>query len=393
MKMTDNRFSAEHKLMTACCRWPPTPEAILAAAGANIDWTVFINLLHRHGVVALAGNALWKANVTIAGEHDPVFRASVRQQVRHALDMASETARLAQAFARARIACRFFKGPTLAQLAYADFGLKRSADIDVLIPPAEIQRVCDLLDTAGFVAAIARDLDPDSFARYLCLAKEVAFIDQHGTVIEIHLQISENKRMLRNIGIDTELQDIMIGSVSVPTFSDRLLYPYLCYHGAVHGWSRLKWLADLNAFLADRDVASLHESAIEQGVEGASLVALSLCQTLLGRDLVLPSKLSALRLFQRRISLAAIRHPVGGSDVTSIPMTVALRMSSATIGGNFRSAMGSFAAVWIQPNIRAKYADRSAWMFHALRLPRFVLNLLGRFSAKSVQQNSNLPKG
>lgn len=379
--MNDRAFSTEMQLLLASCQWPPVPEVVQTAAGADLDWTAFFGLLDRHGVVALAGQALWKAGVAIPTGQDAILRKSVGQQVQHSLRMAREAARLAQAFAETGISCRFFKGPTLAQLAYSDFGLKRSADIDVLIPPAGLQQALDLLDKAGYVAAMARELDRPSFARYLRLAKEVAFVDSRGTVLEVHLRVSENNEMLRHIGVDCEPQFVAIGSVSVPTFSDRILYPYLCYHGAVHGWSRLKWLVDLNAFLEGRDVEALHRDAVEQGVESASLVALSLCQTLLRRDVSVVGKLTVLERLQRRISLGAIRHPLGGSDVTSIPLAIALRICGATIGGSFSSARASLQAMWSQPQMRARYTDDEAWLFHASRIPRFIWSLPRRLWA------------
>ncbi|UVO52819.1 nucleotidyltransferase family protein [Sphingomonas sp. SUN039] len=387
-KMTNRAFSNELQLLLACCRWPPEPEAVRAAADTGVDWIIFLDLLRRHGVVALASHAIWKANVETSAAHVSVFRKSVELQVQHSLNMARETARLAQSFAEAGITCRFFKGPTLARLAYSDFGLKRSADIDVLIAPAALERACDRLRGAGFIPAMIRNLDPASFDRYLRLAKEVAFVDSQGIVVELHLRISDNKEMLQTMNADSEPQHVSIGSVSVPTFNDRLLYPYLCYHGAVHGWSRLKWLVDLNAFLEGRDVAMLHESAVAQGVESASLVALSLCQSLLGRDLAVTPQLSLLQRVQRRISLAAIQHPLGGSEVTSVPMATALRICGATIGGNFSSAKASLIGAWSQPQLRARYADGHGWRFHLFRIPIFLWALPRRLRAVSVDRST-----
>jgi hypothetical protein len=70
------------------------------------------------------------------------------------------------------------------------------------------------------------------------------------------------------------------------------LFAYLCVHGARHSWSRLKWLADLNALIASRnlDIEQLYRHAQNIGAGLCAAQALSLCQRLLG--LKLPASLN-----------------------------------------------------------------------------------------------------
>jgi hypothetical protein len=375
-EVASKKFSTEHNLLLACCHWPVAPVVMRAAAALDIDWDIFIGLLDRHGVVALAGNALWKSGIELPDEHRRTLQVSVETQVRRSLHMTRETARWAQTFADAGIACRFFKGPTLAKLAYADFGLKRSVDIDVLVPRAHASQARDMLKRAGFDILKPHGLDAESFDRYFRWAKEIVFARADDTILELHVRLSQNERLMRQMTTDSECQNVSIASVAVPTFSDRLLYPYLCYHGAHHGWSRLKWLADLNAFLETRDIAALHQQAIDQGLANESAVALSLCRDLLGRKYPASPKLSLVARIQYRTSLAAIGNRHGGGDISPFSSVgLALMLTSATVGSSLRSAFGSVAALWIQPHIRAHYADEDAWIFHLLRIPRFFLAL------------------
>jgi len=71
------------------------------------------------------------------------------------------------------------------------------------------------------------------------------------------------------------------------------LFAYLCVHGAHHAWSRLKWLADLNAFIAatGADVMHLHRYAQAKGAGLCSGQALLLCRHLFA--LPLPDSLAA----------------------------------------------------------------------------------------------------
>jgi len=61
----------------------------------------------------------------------------------------------------------------------------------------------------------------------------------------------------------------------------------LCVHGARHSWSRLKWLADVNALLAasDADIGRLYQHAARIGAGLCAGQALLLCRKLLALPL------------------------------------------------------------------------------------------------------------
>ena len=72
------------------------------------------------------------------------------------------------------------------------------------------------------------------------------------------------------------------------------LFAYLCMHGALHWWNRLKWLADVNALLAstpEDGVERLVRAAEARGAGRAAAQALLLCRRLLGTPL--PARLMA----------------------------------------------------------------------------------------------------
>ena len=73
------------------------------------------------------------------------------------------------------------------------------------------------------------------------------------------------------------------------TLGEEDLFAYLCMHGALHWWNRLKWLADVNALLAAAPNASgverLFHAAEARGAGRAAAQALVLCQRLLGTRL------------------------------------------------------------------------------------------------------------
>ena len=84
------------------------------------------------------------------------------------------------------------------------------------------------------------------------------------------------------------------GTVGLRTLGEEDLFSYLCMHGALHCWSRLKWLADINALLTtapERGVERLVGAAEARGTGRAAAQALLLCRRLLATPL--PDRLMA----------------------------------------------------------------------------------------------------
>ena len=111
----------------------------------------------------------------------------------------------------------------------------------------------------------------------------------------------------------------MSGGITLQTLAADELFAYLCVHGATHAWSRLKWLADVNALLkdvGDDALVRLHRRSIELGGGRTGGQALLLCNALFGRRL--PEALAAeLRADRgtRRIADVALESMVrGGAD-------------------------------------------------------------------------------
>jgi hypothetical protein len=83
----------------------------------------------------------------------------------------------------------------------------------------------------------------------------------------------------------------LTGSAGLRTMGEEDLFAYLCLHGALHSWNRLKWLADVNALLAlttDGGVERLVRAAKARGVGRAAAQAMLLCRRLMGAQLPAP---------------------------------------------------------------------------------------------------------
>jgi hypothetical protein len=58
--------------------------------------------------------------------------------------------RLQRLLEQAACPCAFLKGVTLAALAYGDFGIRQSKDIDLIVPAASFSAACAVIEAAGY---------------------------------------------------------------------------------------------------------------------------------------------------------------------------------------------------------------------------------------------------
>jgi hypothetical protein len=125
------------------------------------------------------------------------------------------------------------------------------------------------------------------------LGKEGAFHNATQDVtVELHWRLTDDRRVLPSVDAQAPTQVTPLGGAAVKTFDDNILFAYLCVHGTAHGWARLKWLADLAAFLARQGMPpteQLYAESVALGAGRSPAVALLLCHELMG--LQLPSKL------------------------------------------------------------------------------------------------------
>jgi Uncharacterised nucleotidyltransferase len=86
----------------------------------------------------------------------------------------------------------------------------------------------------------------------------------------------------------------LAGGAGLRTLGEEDLFAYLCMHGALHWWNRLKWLADVNALIGsmpEDGLERLVRAAEARGAGRAAAQALLLCRKLFQTPL--PTSLTA----------------------------------------------------------------------------------------------------
>jgi hypothetical protein len=179
-------------------------------------------------------------------------------------------------------------------LAFGNLGLRGSQDIDVLVPYETLPAATALIARAGY-----RRYDPppgvsDAQLRLLLpLRKDLGFVhEETGRRIELHWRLFLNPHAVTEASVMAAPRVVpLTGAAGLRTLSDDDLFAYLCMHGALHWWNRLKWLADVNALMAaapEGGVERLVRAAEARGAGRAAAQALLLSRRLLGTPLPAP---------------------------------------------------------------------------------------------------------
>jgi hypothetical protein len=290
---------AEFGLAAACCRWPPSADrdAAIRAAGERVrDWERFLCVVRRHRVEGLVHAGLASAGLPVPDQVMDALRECARGIAGANLRHAVEAVRLQRQFDHANLPVLFLKGASLGALAYGGQGIKRAIDIDVLIDgPDAVDAACAQLAQAGY-----RRLTPPAtfsdrqFRTWVDWTRESMFRnDARRITLDLHWRPCENQAVLPRISTASSCQTVEVfqGGV-IRTLNSDDLFSFLCVHGARHGWSRLKWLADLMALVAakpDADIERLYRLSQTSGAGRCPAQALLLCNRLF--DVALPAAL------------------------------------------------------------------------------------------------------
>jgi hypothetical protein len=303
----DDFLPREFLLAVACCRWPPSEArdtAIRAAATDVSDWNTFLRVVKRQRIVGLVHHALLSARIDVPSPIAKEITSGARLNAMRNLLMRAETVRLHRAFDEAHIPVLVLKGVALAQLAYGSLHSKHTRDIDLLVPPDRAEAALQLLEHENYaLASPAQHLSEVQRRALVRYGREAEFAHRGNNLrVELQWRIADNPLLLRGVDAHSTTQNVCVfDRVSVPTLAEEHLFAALCVHGALHAWSRLKWLADLNALIGanDADIVRLYRNAQHVGAGLCAGQMLLLCHRLF--DLRLPVALAEEIQASRRV--------------------------------------------------------------------------------------------
>ena len=248
-------ISPEFRLAAACAIWPPSDRRLAAirnATSETLDWPRFVRVAQRHRVLGLVQDGLKRVPPAVPAGIVQEISTRSAQMLRESLAMADEALRLQRLFNEADIPVLFVKGASLAMLAFGTLGLSIGQDIDLLVPFKALPKASAMLMDEGY-----RRYDPppeisDAQLRLvLRLRRDFGFIHKEtGIQLELHWRLFLNPYAIAEDSLMANSRVVpLAGTRGLRTLGEEDLFAYLCMHGALHWWHRLKWLADINALL------------------------------------------------------------------------------------------------------------------------------------------------
>jgi hypothetical protein len=293
-----SRLSPEFRLLAACARWPQSDEnleAIRSAANSPLDWTRCAFLARRHHVLGLLHDGLQRAQLDVPRETSDQIGGLACRLVTENLAAARESLRLQRLLDEAGIPVLVIKGTALAMLAFNNISLRSAQDIDLLISSEHLAATVEIITQAGYhrIEPPAH-IDDKQLRRLMRIRKDFGFIHESGgNRIELHWRLFLNNYAMQGGANPSALfaasrRVPVTDNAKLRTMGDEDLFAYLCMHGALHWWYRLKWLADINALSATTSAGALerlYAAAEDRGVERAAAQALLLCRAVLGKEL------------------------------------------------------------------------------------------------------------
>jgi len=212
----------------------------------GFDWRRFAELAVHHRVHPIVLRRLKLGWRTDMPQHVlDRLEAQCRNNTLRMLFLSGETGRIACLFRDRNIRVLVLKGPALSLDLYGDLSIRPSGDVDLLVPLADIGEADRLLRSNGYVKD---DYIRTVLGDWRWRHHHYAFLHpETGAKIELHWRM--HPWPAREPSFDTlweRRRTTMIGGrpVDLPGLEDTFLF--LAAHGARHGWSRLRWLLDID---------------------------------------------------------------------------------------------------------------------------------------------------
>lgn len=285
------KFSAEFQLVLQCSSYFSDKEKFLSFKNSHqIDWNLFLSLLHRHRVLPMVCHNLHRWNVELPIKNE--LKTASLEHAKKALQQTATLLEINKLFTDNGIECVHFKGASLSHYLYQDPTLRQYKDIDILIERKNIDSAFSLLINHGFHIKTPIFKKEYLNHRYRQWQKDYIF-EKNNCEIELHWVLSYLLDTNTHKKIFSTNKSILINEKPIKIFDDHYYLSYLILHGYYSGWSRLHWLIDIVDFFKINSIdwqkikfifsSCGHEKAINEVIELLSLL-FSIEKPLINKD-------------------------------------------------------------------------------------------------------------
>jgi len=271
---------SQHLLESLLTAIPDDPAHLKELCGTVEDWDELFNRALTHGVESFLYHHLTENGFTLP----PLMAERTERwlKVRDLWQSHSQSAldEALQILYAASVPTVVLKGPTLGERLYPTPHTRPSADLDLLVAPADLDRATAALKNLGYRSG------NEAQARFLRRYHYHTILSRScPPVIELHFRLSNS------FGVEIQAEDFLSRAGKYRTAQGaiaHILSPedemlYLSVHAAGHRFIRLSWLCDINLLV--RHYPSLDWATLVARARSLHLFTALLftCQTLHSR--------------------------------------------------------------------------------------------------------------
>ncbi|OYQ37171.1 hypothetical protein CHU95_02150 [Niveispirillum lacus] len=228
----------EAALIRQAALWPTVPTAPQADLLAAAEDKRLVDMAVEHRLLPPLGKIL-RASGCAPGS---AMRAAEQQTIFRSLRQMATTLTLLGQLEKAGCRALVLKGQALSAQLYGQPDIRMSHDIDLLIDPQTAIAAHHVMINNGY-----HPYYPVSVDRLSLTTKDQIYTGPAGPV-ELHWRLFDNALLVpwdfETLWADKALIALS-GNSTVPTLSRDRHVLYQAVHGLLHGWARLRWLADM----------------------------------------------------------------------------------------------------------------------------------------------------
>jgi hypothetical protein len=282
-------FTREFELLLACCLELSSTELvehIRTKASQRFDWDEMLRLAEHHRLVPRLYSQLSAVDV-VPSKFREALRIRYQTNARQALWLTSELIRIVAYFNSHGIEVLPYKGPTLAEILYADVTMRQFGDLDLLVHATDVTKAKMAPLDLGYTNNIQFTRREEQ--AHLASDYEYTFDSALGrNLVELKWQILP-RFYSASFDVDAMFDKAMpqnVGGHSIGTLCAEDLLLVLSVHAAKHAWVQLSLLCDI-AQLAKQplDWSAIKKQSKELGIERIVAVNFVLIHKLLGSPL------------------------------------------------------------------------------------------------------------
>ncbi len=221
-------------------------QSIMSEIPSDFNWDRFLDLTIHHRIFPMLYPKLMDINKDIFPSS--IFnhlKGLYRHNTLKMLFLSSVMKDICNLFNQNNINTLVLKGPILGTNLYGDISLRTSGDLDVLVQMRDLGRVNKLLEDLGYEKD---DYIQTILGDWRWRHHHVTYIHpKTGVKLEIHWRLNPGP------GREPSFKDLwnrkrteIVSEQPIYILGREDLFLFLVSHGARHGWSRLRWLLDIN---------------------------------------------------------------------------------------------------------------------------------------------------